>query len=449
MRLRQHIEVAGQTSELLFESNKSLDRKDALDRLASNRAVVAEYQNKSVTLIPRSTTDLLLWLIALDGTAQSILILSDSTPIEQIDSFKKKSGCRTTVHKPFPPVSDSLDSPSDSKGTGKHIHNDIYVDTTWIIPTSGTTGTPKLVSHNLESLTRSVKMDKVFGSQLRWGLLYDPTRFAGLQTLLQSICGGSALIQPENLSDPDTIVKSFIQNQCNALSATPSMWRRLLMTKDFSDMPLEFLSLGGEIADQQLLTMLSRRFPDSRITHIYASTEAGVGFAVKDRKAGFPASYLATPPPNVRIGVSSEGQLLVKSEKGKAHYIAEPDDNMANDGWIDTGDLVELVGDRYYFLGRRNGAINVGGRKVQPTEVEQCILETEKVVMTRVYGKKNPILGELVVADIVASPGEEESELKSIIQSRCNELLADYKRPAFLKFVKSIEITPTGKIARI
>ena len=64
--------------------------------------------------------------------------------------------------------------------------------------------------------------------------------------------------------------------------------------------------------------MLSKRFPEARITHIYASTEAGVGFAVKDQKAGFPASFLADPPPRIQIDVSPEGQLLVKPEQGQA-----------------------------------------------------------------------------------------------------------------------------------
>ncbi len=44
---------------------------------------------------------------------------------------------------------------------------------------------------------------------------------------------------------------------------------------------------------------------------------------------------------------------------------------MDEDGFVDSGDIVELRGDRYYFVGRRGGIINVGGLKVHPEEVEQ------------------------------------------------------------------------------
>ena len=43
------------------------------------------------------------------------------------------------------------------------------------------------------------------------------------------------------------------------------------------------------------------------------------------------------------------------------------------DGFVDTGDMLELRGDRYYFAGRREGIINVGGQKVHPEEVEAVI----------------------------------------------------------------------------
>ncbi len=60
----------------------------------------------------------------------------------------------------------------------------------------GTTSTPKLVAHTLQSLTRPTKRDLSRGAELRWGLLYDLTRFAGLQVYLQALAGGSLLLLP-------------------------------------------------------------------------------------------------------------------------------------------------------------------------------------------------------------------------------------------------------------
>ena len=71
------------------------------------------------------------------------------------------------------------------------------------------------------------------------------------------------------------------------------------------------------------------------------------------------------------------------------------------DGFVDTGDMVELRGDRYYFVGRRDGIINVGGLKVHPEEVEAVINAHPGVQMSLVKARRNPITGAVVVADVV------------------------------------------------
>ena len=64
--------------------------------------------------------------------------------------------------------------------------------------------------------------------------------------------------------------------------------------------------------------------------------------------------------------------------------------------------MVELRGDRYYFVGRRDGVINVGGLKVHPEEVEAVINRHPRVQMSLVRARKNPFTGAVVVADVVA-----------------------------------------------
>ena len=66
------------------------------------------------------------------------------------------------------------------------------------------------------------------------------------------------------------------------------------------------------------------------------------------------------------------------------------------EGFVDTGDIVERRGDRYYFVGRRGGIINVGGLKVHPEEVEAIINRHPDVRMSLVHSRKNPITGAAV-----------------------------------------------------
>src|SRR5690606_22600689 len=82
------------------------------------------------------------------------------------------------------------------------------------------------------------------------------------------------------------------------------------------------ITLGGEIADTQILKSLRYQFPSAKIRHIYASTEAGVGFSVNDGKAGFPVSYLNSDESGVDLKIDDSGQLCIKPNKISQHYIS-------------------------------------------------------------------------------------------------------------------------------
>ena len=122
---------------------------------------------------------------------------------------------------------------------------------------------------------------------------------------------------------------------------------------------------------------------------------------------------------------------------------------------MDTGDIVELRGDRYYFLGRRGGIINVGGLKVHPEEVEAVINRHPAVRMSSVRSRKNPITGSIVVAEVVlkvqpagGDASTSTAELKEEILQMCRDVLAQHKVPAVIRIVADLDVGATGKIVR-
>ena len=97
-----------------------------------------------------------------------------------------------------------------------------------------------------------------------------------------------------------------------------------------------------------------------------------------------------------------DGSLQIRSPRTAiAAIVGERARRWSDDGFVDTGDMVELRGDRYYFAGRRGGIINVGGLKIHPEEVEAVINRHPAVRLSRVSGRKNPITGAIVVAEVV------------------------------------------------
>jgi acyl-CoA synthetase (AMP-forming)/AMP-acid ligase II len=144
-----------------------------------------------------------------------------------------------------------------------------------------------------------------------------------------------------------------------------------------------------------------------------------------------------------------EGRLQIKSPSIKQRYVGINEPLIDEDGWIDTGDNVEKIGNRIFFLGRANGVLNVGGNKVHPEEVERLLLALPEVHAVKVYGKTSSIMGTLVVADIVpADQSQDLSALPKRIKEHLQKQAERFKIPAIINFVDQIDLTYNGKITR-
>lgn len=318
--------------------------------------------------------------------------------------------------------------------------------TKWLVPTSGTTSAPKLVVHNFESLARAALAGRnITASPQVWAMLYDVTRFAGYQVFFQAALSGHTLVFAGLDTPMDERVSLFARSGVTHVSATPTLWRKIMMCPASADLSPIQVTLGGEAADQATLSSLAAKYPQARVTHIFASTEAGVGLSVSDGRAGFPTSYIEKSFHGVEIRLT-DGRLHVRAETQPSGYagnvpLAE------GDGWIDTGDLVHVDGDRFFIIGRESGIINVGGDKVVPELVRDALLACDIVHEAVVYGKKNPFTGALVAADVVLSESINKDDAREIISEFLAKRLSSPQRPRLLRFVPEIAASATGKVA--
>lgn len=323
------------------------------------------------------------------------------------------------------------------------------VESRWFLYTSGTTGPPKKIAHNTESLCAAIRLSETATSHC-WGLTYKPNKFAGLQVLLQSLLNGACLVDCTTGS-LDENVALMITSKVRAISATPSWWRQLIMAQNSDTLPLSRITLGGEIADQHLLDVLSSRFTSAKIFHIYASTEAGVGFAVNDTKAGFPLAWIKDGVNKTQLKIK-DNLLWVKPNSDNVQLNSTMKTIEADNlGYINTQDVVSIEDERVYFKGRINGAINVGGHKVFPETVENVLLTSPLVAQARVYGKENKILGSIVVADIVLKAKPESLKHKDIqlaLLLHCKAHLGRKDMPTKINVVDELALSDTGKLAR-
>jgi acyl-CoA synthetase (AMP-forming)/AMP-acid ligase II len=251
------------------------------------------------------------------------------------------------------------------------------------------------------------------------------------------------------MSAADLVARVLVAKPTH-LSGTPTFWRALLLalTKE-TPLPLRQITLGGEAVDQSILDALRAAFPEARIIAIYASTEAGALFAVKDGRTGFPATWLREGIEGCELRIV-DGVLQVRSPRAMRGYLGDATKRaLTDDGWLITGDVVEVTGERVEFRGRVDNVINVGGGKVMPEQVEAALLEVPVVREVRVYGIKNPIAGDVLAADVVLAQAVTEAEARKAIFSALSARLEPYKVPRIYRFVDKISVNATGKKVRV
>jgi acyl-coenzyme A synthetase/AMP-(fatty) acid ligase len=418
-----------------------------------------ELAGRSVLIATREQLTAALALIELDGVARRIVVCTPEVAADDLRALITKAQVEAIVTDDSCGGSPGASVPLQLRCSGAIRPRAAglpagAVATEWVLLTSGTTGSPKMVVHSFASLAAPIRSNSHQEADIVWATFYDIRRYGGVQVLLRFLLGHGSLVVAASGESPGEYLIRLGQHAVTHLTGTPSHWRRALMCPDLCSIAPRYVRLSGEIADQGILNALRSAFPQAAVGHAFASTEAGVGFEVDDGLEGFPVSLLDANP-NVAMKVQ-DGSLWIRSVRNAAGYLGECSAALdGGGGFVDTGDLVERRGDRYYFLGRRSGVINVGGNKVYPEEVEAIINRHPAVRMSIVRAKRSAITGALVVADVVLAdrPGAERTAgrtaaLKSEILLRCRASLAPFKVPATIRFVPALDLAAAGKLER-
>jgi len=480
-----------------FHGTGAVVRLAALAEASSLGGHLEELRGRTVLIATRDQLTAALALIELDGVAQRIVLCPPDLAAAHFPAVIETSGADAWVRDEAvpeengagltfcvvaqPAIAQSAKSAIAELTLAKPAIADIAIaqpavtgpglttaasptrrrshETEWILLTSGTTGAPKLVLHTLATLTSTIVYQQARQSAASsapvWSTFYDIRRYGGLQIFLRAAVRGGSLV----LSDPKESITDFLARAKAAgithISGTPSHWRRALMSGVAATIAPAYVRLSGEIADQAILDNLKVAYPKSGVAHAFASTEAGVAFEVGDGLAGFPASLVGGGAGPVELAVV-EGTLRIRSGGNAIRYLGEPAAGLRGpDGFVDTGDRVELRDGRYHFMGRAGGVINVGGLKVHPEEVEAVINAIPWVRMSLVKARRNPITGAVVTAEVVLAdetdvPGgrPEGAALTREIIEACRRGLPAHKVPAMVRIVPSLEVSAAGKLVR-
>jgi acyl-CoA synthetase (AMP-forming)/AMP-acid ligase II len=312
-----------------------------------------------------------------------------------------------------------------------------------ILFSSGITGEPKAMVHDLDILVKSYEKDTVKDVNTIIFLTFD--HIGGIDTLFSLLSIGGAITIPES-RDPEAVTSLIEKNKVNVLSCSPTFLNLLILSEAYKNHDLSSLKIigfGAEAMPEFLFKKLREIFPEVKFQQKFGTSETNA-IRVKNNKDDL---YMKIDDPHIQYRIVDD-ELWLKSNTQILGYLNSDMTNF-EDGWFKTGDIVKVNEDGFFrIIGRKKEIINVGGEKVFPGEVENVIQQVKCVAECSVYGVNNLITGEMVVAEATLKPDCDTNEVKKLIRELCTLKLDVYKRPSKIKIVDQITVNERFKKVR-
>jgi long-chain acyl-CoA synthetase len=296
-----------------------------------------------------------------------------------------------------------------------------------VLFSSGSTGTPKGVVHDCASLLAKFVRPGKQKTTLSF-LLFD--HIGGVDTLFNTLCSGGTLVTIPS-RDPDTVCAAIAAHRVHTLPTSPTFLNMLLLSgahqrHDLSS--LRLVAYGTEPMPASVLARLAEAMPQVSLLQTYGLSELGV-LRTRSREGTLWVQFTGEGyETQIRDGI-----LWVRTPTSMLGYLNAPD-RFDADGWFCTEDAVEVDGDYLRILGRTSDLINVGGRKVYPAEVEEVLLDLPNVRDVAVFGKANPLTGQIVAARINLVEPEPLDAFKRRMRIFCKDRLPSYRIPVHVEF---------------
>ncbi|WP_328872915.1 AMP-binding protein [Streptomyces sp. NBC_00287] len=296
-----------------------------------------------------------------------------------------------------------------------------------VLFSSGSTGESKAALLSLPRLLGGFRASSRPRRTLQFMAL---DHIGGVNTLFRTLVGGGTVVT-EPRRTPKHACEAMERHHVQVLPTTPTFLNMLLLSgayrvHDLSS--LELVTYGTEPMREVTLAHAAEVFPQVQFKQTYGLTETGI----------LPTRSVASDSLQMDVGGHGfgtqvrDGVLWIKSPSSMLGYLnaASPFDE---DGWLNTGDAVEVAEDgSLRVLGRLSALINIGGEKVSPAEVENVLLRADNIRDVVVTGRPNAVTGEIVAAAVELVEPEERRELSRRLRQLCAEHLPPHKVPAVI-----------------
>lgn len=338
--------------------------------------------------------------------------------------------------------------------------------------TSGTTGFPKMVSHdfayplghimtakhwqNVQPDGLHLTVADTGWAKAAWGKIYG-----------QWIMESALFVYDFDRFDAEELLTVIEKYNVTSFCAPPTVYRFLIKEGmgNHKLSSLKYACTAGEALNAEVFRKFYE-YTGIKIMEGFGQTESPVLIATLKGMEPKPGS-LGKPVPLFKIDLVDEkgrpvpkgevGEIVVDVSQGKpvglfnGYYNDEENTKKVwHDGYYHTRDTAWCDEDGYYwYVGRTDDVIKSSGYRIGPFEIESVLMEHPAVLECAVTGAPDPIRGQVVKASIVLTKKYQPSdELAEELKNYVKEQTAPYKYPRIIEFVDELPKTASGKIQR-
>jgi len=332
----------------------------------------------------------------------------------------------------------------DVEGTDKETSRCALNETDFLKLTSGTTGKARGVRFRAAQLladcdavceTMGLQPDDINYGVISWAHSYG---FSNLLTPL--LCRGIPLVVTEDRL-PRAILSGLQTSGATVLPAVPVLFQNLARLRT---VPLPKLRLCIS-AGAPMTSAVAEAFHKAhglKIHNFYGSSECG-GIAYDATDAATPEGCVGQPMKGVTLHPCEDGRIEVHSAAVADGYFPEPDESTLGNGRFIPGDLVSQTGFGLQITGRINDFINIGGRKLNPLDIETVLRDFLGIRDVIVFGIPHASRGEEPIACVVG-----ESITPADLLQFCRQKLPAWQCPRVIWVLDTIPLSERGKPSR-
>jgi len=345
-------------------------------------------------------------------------------------------------------------------------YNDPANQLATIIYTSGTTGQPKGVMLSHRSLYKNVLSILEYLKLSENDSIVNVLPFYysyGNSVMHIHLAVGATIILENSMLYPQKVVSLMADNQVTGFSGVPSTFNLLLSRTRLENFDLSSIrymtQAGGPMAPANI-ERLKTVLPDIDFYVMYGQTEASARLSyLPPDKLWSKLGSIGIAIPGVELQIMNDehspvpdnvtGEIYAKGANIMMGYWkdVEATQKVMHDDWLKTGDLAYRDEDGYlYIVGRSKEMIKSGAHRISPKDIEEVILEIDGIEEVAVVGFDDDLLGQVIKAFVVLSPGAKLDKMH--IMRHCKINLANYKLPKLIEFTEEIPRTASGKVRR-